>query len=239
MGDEARGVGVGERGRGDGVIELADLGVEPGEQLEALIPALRGMGRQGEGLQLREAGLAEELGAPGEPVVEGDGMQAVLDHGADADEAHAVSEESPQIAGGWVRHPDRGEAIVAQQVEDMEGVAPIGLRLADDHGANLRGIADEQRVPEALHEGVKPAGVASALDPDRHRPRQRGVELLDRSVVVSQLVLGHLSRAGIQHGHLLLARVQVASHECHGVGLLSESAVAHGEHSNSARGPFS
>jgi hypothetical protein len=128
---------------------------------------------------------------------------------------------------------------VAQQVEDMEGVAPIGLRLANDHGANLRGIADEQRVPEALEESVKPDGVASALETDRHRPGRRGVELLDRSPIVSQLVLGHRSPAGIQHGHLLRACVQVASHECHGVGSLSESAVAHGAHSNSARGPFS
>ncbi len=46
VGDEARGVGMGERRRGDGVVELVDLGGEPGEQLEALIPALRGMGRQ-------------------------------------------------------------------------------------------------------------------------------------------------------------------------------------------------
>jgi len=50
------------------------------------------------------------------------------------------------------RHPDCGEAIVAQQVEDVQSVAPISLGLAHDHGANLRGIADEQRVPEALHE---------------------------------------------------------------------------------------
>ncbi len=35
---------------------------------------------------------------------------------------------------------------MTQQVEDVQGVAPIGLRFADDHGANLRGIADEQRV---------------------------------------------------------------------------------------------
>jgi hypothetical protein len=44
------------------------------------------------------------------------------------------------------------EAIEAQQqVEEMQGVAPIGLCLARDHGANLRGIADQHRVPEALH----------------------------------------------------------------------------------------
>ena len=114
-------------------------------------------------------------------------------------------------------------------------IAPIGLRLAHDHGANLGGIADEPRVLEALHERVKPDGVAGTFDPDRHRPRPPGIERFDRPAVVDQRVLAHLSRAGIQHGHLLRARMQVASHECHGVGLLSESAVAHGEHSNSAR----
>ena len=128
-----------------------------------------------------------------------------------------------------------GKAIVAQQVEDVEGVAPIRLGPANDHGANLGGIADKQCVPETLHERVKPDGVARALNPDRHRPRQRGIELFDPLPIVSKLALTHLSRAGIQHGHLLRARMQVASHECHGVGLLSESAVAHGEHSNSAR----
>jgi hypothetical protein len=30
-------------------------------------------------------------------------------------------------------------------------------------------------VPEALHEGVKPDGVACALNPDRHRPGQHGI----------------------------------------------------------------
>jgi hypothetical protein len=165
-------------------------------------------------------------------------LRTILDHGADANEAHAVSEERTQIASGGIRHPDRGEAIMAQQVEEMQGVAPIGLRLANDHGANLRRVAHKQRVLEVLHKGVKPDGVASALNADRYRPRQRGVEFLDRTPVVHKLMLGHLPRAGVQHGHLLHTRVQVASHECHGVGLLSESAVAHGEHSNSAR-PFS
>jgi hypothetical protein len=224
--------------RRDRVVELTDLRGEFRKQLEALIAALRGVRGQREGLQLRQAGPAEQLGAMGESVVQGDGVQAILHHGANADEAHAVREKRAQIPSGWIRHPDRGEAIVAQEVEDVEGVTPIGLRLAHDHGTNLRGIADEQRVPEALHERVKPDGVARALNTNRHRPRQRGIELFDPHPVVAQLMLTHLSRAGVQYGHLLRARMQVASYECHGVGLLSESAVAHGEHSNSAR-PFS
>ena len=165
-------------------------------------------------------------------------MQTISHHGADADEPHAVREERPKIAGGGIRHPDRGETIVAQQIEDVQGVAPIGLRLTHDHRANLGGIADEQHVPETLHQSVEPDGVPGALNTNRDRPGQRGIEFFDRRPLVYQLVLAHLPRVGVQHGYLLRARVQVASDKCHGVGLLSESAVAHGEHSNSAR-PFS
>jgi hypothetical protein len=164
-------------------------------------------------------------------------VQAVLDHGADADEPHAVSEDSPQIAGGRNRHPDRGEAIVAQQVEDTEGAAPIGLRLADDHCVNLRGIADAQGVAAARHEGVKPEGVRRTPYADRHRPRP--CDPLDRVPVVSQPVFAQLSRAGIQHGHLLLPGVQIAAPKRHAVGLLSESADVHVKGSHSAEGPFS
>jgi hypothetical protein len=94
------------------------------------------------------------------------------------------------LPGLAVTNPD--EAIVTQQVEDEPGGTPIGLRLAHSHGANLRGIADEQRVLAALHERVEPDCVARALNPDRHGPRQRGIELFDRRPLVYQLVLAHL-----------------------------------------------
>jgi hypothetical protein len=127
---------------------------------------------------------------------------------------------------------------MTEQVEYVQGVAPIGLRLAYDHSANLRRITHEPRVPETLHEGVKPTGVAGALKADRHRPGQGRIELFNRKTLVDQLVFTHLSRPRVQHRPLRLACVQVASHECHGAGLLSESAVAQGEHGNSGR-PFS
>jgi hypothetical protein len=98
VGDQAWGIGVGQRRGRDRVVELTDLHVERREQLEAVIAALCGVRGEGEGLQLGQAGLAEELGATGESVVQGDGMQAILDHGADADEAQAVHEERPKIA---------------------------------------------------------------------------------------------------------------------------------------------
>ncbi|HEU5197219.1 MAG TPA: hypothetical protein VFW70_20960, partial [Methylomirabilota bacterium] len=61
------------------------------------------------------------------------------------------------------------------------------------HRPDLGGLADQQRVTEALHEFVKPQGVASALDTDGHRARQRAVELLDSVVGVEELVLFYLA----------------------------------------------
>jgi len=57
---------------------------------------------------------------------------------------------------------------------------------------------------------------------------------------VSELLLDELAGAGVEHGDLLLARVQITSDECHDRGLLFRRAVALGlsERSNSAR-PFS
>lgn len=61
-----------------------------------------------------------------ESLLQGDGVQAILDHSADADEAHAVREERAQVASGWIIwHPDRGKAIVTQEVEDVQGVTAI------------------------------------------------------------------------------------------------------------------
>jgi hypothetical protein len=110
-------------------------------------------------LELRQARPAEELGASHEPIIQGDGVEAIFHHGADADEPHAVREERPKIAGGWIR-----------QIEDVQGVAPIGLRLTHDHRANLGGIADEQHVSETLHQSVEPDGVPGALNTHRDRP---------------------------------------------------------------------
>jgi hypothetical protein len=146
------------------------LRVEAREQLEAGIPAPRGVRGSTRGLELRQARPAEELGASHEPIIQGDGVEAIFHHGADADEPHAVREERPKIAGGGIRHPDRGETIVAQQIEDVQGVAPIGLRLTHDHRANLGGIADEQHVSETLHQSVEPDGVPGALNTHRDRP---------------------------------------------------------------------
>ena len=150
-----------------------------------------------------------------------------------------MGDEGTQVAGGRIGHPHGGEAIVLQQVEQVLSVAAIGLCLADDHGPNLRGFPDEQGVLQLLHEGMKPEGVARCLDPNRHWPRQRAVEALDRVPLVQEFLLQDFASVGIQDGDLLLPAVQIATDQGHD-GLLSRVAVALGwpEPINSG-GPFS
>ncbi len=93
----------------------------------------------------------------------------------------------------------------------MVGVTPVGLGLAYDHGANLRGLTDKQRVPETLQEGVEPRSVIRSSQyrqaaAGRHRsarPHRRPGRVRDPS----------LARVDIENGDVLLARVQIASHQ--------------------------
>ena len=197
--------------------------LEPSQEFEAILPALRDVLRQLERDQLGAPALTPELGAQGQAAVERDSRQAIFHHGADAHEAHAVSDEGAEIAGGRIRNPDRGEAVMLQQVEQVPGVAAVSLRLAHDHGPDLGGLADEQGVAEALHELVKPQGVAGTLDADGHRAGQGAVELLHGISLVEQFLLRHFAGVGLKHGHLLLTGVQVTSDDSHERGLLSLS----------------
>ena len=62
--------------------------------------------------------------------------------------------------------------------------------------------------------------------------------LADRDPEEAQKLLDPVIEHMMEAVHRYEGTVKIASHECHRVGLLSESAVAHGELSNSAR-PFS
>jgi hypothetical protein len=202
-------MGIG-RGRERQVgIELLNPGGEPGQEFEAIVPAPRGMRRQRQRLQLGEAALSHQRGPEREALVERDRVQAILDHRADADESMAVGEQRPQVARGGVGNPDRWEAIMLKQVEQMAGVTPVCFGLADDHGADLDGLAHDQGVAQALHQGVEPERVASAFDAHRDGAGQHGVEPLDSIAGMRELFLEHFSRCRVEDCDLLLPRVQV------------------------------
>jgi hypothetical protein len=178
--------------------------------------------------------------AESQPLVEGDRLQAVLDHRPHPDEPDAVRDQGAQITRAGIGDPHRWEAVVLEEVEEVPSVAPIGLCLAHHHGPDLRGLADQHGVAEPVHEGVKPLGIARRLDTDRHGRRQRAVEPLHGVAFVGELLLDELASAGVENCDLLLSRVQITSDECHDRGLFFLRAVALGlsEGSGSER-PFS
>lgn len=136
-----------------------------------------------------------------------------------------MGHQRSQVAGGRIRNPNRGEAVMLQQVEQVLGIAAVGLRLAHDHGPDLGGLAHEQGVAEALHQFVKPQGVAGTLDADDHRAGQRAVKLLNGIARVEELLLHDFARVGMKDGDLLFSRVQITSDDRHEGGLLAESVV--------------
>jgi len=90
-----------------------------------------------------------------------------------------MREQGTQVSSRRIRHPDSREAVVFEQVEQVESVPPVGLRLPHDHGPDLGRVTNEQGVPKLAHQGVKPQGVSCALDRHGDGARQGRIEPLD------------------------------------------------------------
>jgi hypothetical protein len=136
-----------------------------------------------------------------------------------------LGDERAQVPGVGIRNPDGGEAIVPEEIEQVPSVAAIGLCLTDDHRSDLRRLAHEDGVTEAVHQSMKPLGVPGGLDPDRDGRTQGTIEALHGVALVDELLLENLAGSRVEDGDLLLARVQITSNECHESGLLSGGRV--------------
>ena len=209
------GVAIGGRGGSHLEIEFVDRAIQPVQELEAVIPAAASVGQKSQGLQLGQSLARPPRGSEGETLIQRDGVQTVVDHRPDADESEPVCEERGQIARRRIRNPDKGEAVVLQEPPTGPGVEPIGLGLAPDHRANLRGLADHEGVPQARQECVEPQRGAGAFDADGHGWRPRGIEAFDGVAVVGQRSFPELARVRVQQRDLLLPRVQVTSDQNH------------------------
>jgi hypothetical protein len=228
MGHQALGLGMGVRGRLDLVVQALDVGIQPAQELETLASPARRVGRQRERLELRDARASEERWSQGEAIVEGDGVHPILDHRPHAHKPHAMGDERALVAHCGIREPHGGESVVPEEVQKMSGVTPVGLRLADHHRPDLRGIADDDLMAQPVQQRMKPEGVSRALDADRDGSRERRVELLDAGAIVGQTLLLDLARSGVEDRHLLIPRVEIASDQDHEIGLHSCDVVVLG-----------
>jgi hypothetical protein len=137
-----------------------------------------------------------------------------------------MGEEGALVAHRGIRQPHPRESIVPEEVQQMSGVTPIGLRLADHHRSDLCGITDNDLVTQPVQQRMKPEGISRALDPDRDGPRERRVELLDAAALVRQTPLLDLTSGGVEDSHLLIPCVEITANQCHGVALHSSGAAA-------------
>src|SRR5262249_38243713 len=154
MGHQTPNISVRRGGGGHLEIEGVDAVGEPVEQPETVITTTAGVGREHEGAELSEAAPGPEGGAERQELIEGGGGRSILNRGGDPDEPQAVFDEHAQVTGGGIRNPDGWEAVVLKKVEEVAGVAAIGLRLAHDHGPDCGGFADDQGMAQSLQERV-------------------------------------------------------------------------------------
>src|SRR5262249_375046 len=184
------------------------------------VATARGVTGKDEAFEGGASTLGPKLGAERQAMAESNGLKAVLDRGSHPDQADAVGDEGAQVPCAGIRNPDSGAAIVWGEIEQVPSVATISLCLTDDHRSDLRRLADEDGVPEAVHHSMKPLGVPGGLDPDRHWRTQGPIEALHGVTLVEELLLENLAGGGVEDGDLLLSRGQITSNETHESGLL-------------------
>jgi hypothetical protein len=85
-----------------------------------------------------------------------------------------------------------------KKVEDVAGVAAIGLRFSHNHSPDLGSFADQQGMAQSLQECVKPQRVPSAFDAHSDGRRERGVDLLDGIAGVRELLLDNVPGLGVE-----------------------------------------
>jgi hypothetical protein len=220
MGQQEARARVGGSTGGDAIVQGVDPSRQPGKQLEIVVAAPCRVRGERQGPQLGKAALGPQGGAECQALIERNRLQAIFNHRPHPDEPNAVSNESAQVTRGRIGDPDGREAIVLEEVEEVPSVAPIRLRLADDHGSDLRRLADEDSMTEPVHQSMKPLGVTGGLDPDRHGRAQGTVEAFHGVAVMDELLFEKLAGARVEDGDLLLPGVQITSNECHESGLL-------------------
>jgi hypothetical protein len=86
---------------------------------------------------------------------------------------------------------------------------------------------------------AEPESVAGGLNPDGDGWRQGSIEPLDGITRMGKHLIPHFPRVRIENGDVLLARVQLASHQCHECGLPSRRVVVARGGRAYQQGPFS
>ena len=149
-----------------------------------------------------------------------------------------MPQQLPQIAIGYVGHPDPRKTVLQQQSQQQLRVLTIRLLLAHALGPNLGGISDPQLKPQLVQQALEPARVSAGL---HAHPRgcifllQFAVELLGL-LAMRQASFAQFPCVCIYERNLLEARMIITPYNQHVRLLSSEPLVVSASKVYSATG---
>src|SRR5437867_5714410 len=129
-----------------------------------------------------------------------------------------VPEQLAQIPILRARHPHPRKAIFHHQLQDVIGIAPVGLLPTHTSCSDLRRVAHPQLVLQLRQQPLEPAGMPGRFHPQSHvdSPElQFAIKLLRFSIAVLHLLLAAFSRFRVNPSDLLKARMIIASYNQH------------------------
>src|SRR6202795_3510266 len=143
-------------------------------------------------------------------------LQLILHLRANFHQLLPVPQQLPHIAHLRAGHPQPGKPSVDQQIQNMLGIATVGLLLPHHQPPNLRRISDPQLVPHLGQHLLEPLRVAHRFHPHAHRlSLECSIESQCFSLLVFQSTFPQFAGLGVDHGNLLVARMKITSYNLH------------------------
>src|SRR6266852_5400711 len=203
---------------GDRLVVFFHRGIQLVQHRQQLLPAMARPRSQLEPFKFDAALLREQLLLPADPFAHSQRVQLVADRIPHPYQLLPMPHQLPQIALLQTGPPDPRKAIAQQQVQHVRRVACIRLLFAHHRRPNLRRISDPQLVSQFSQHALEPARVSGGFEPHPHGRGQPRIERPRFATFVFQATLHQLARLRIQHGHLLVARMQITPYNLHVLG---------------------
>ena len=145
-------------------------------------------------------------------------MKLVLKRGDHPHQLVAMLQQLAQVALLRRRNPQAREAMRAQQLQQVLGIASVGLLPSHRTSPDLGRVAHPQLIVQLRHQPLEPWRITRGLNPHQRRSRQTGVESSGFTVFVLQAARHHLAALRVQPCNYLVARMQITSDNQHGFG---------------------
>src|SRR5271165_7009551 len=126
-----------------------------------------------------------------------------------------MHQQLPLVADLRGRGPQPREAILQQQLQNVQCIALVCLLLAHVAGPNLGRIPDPDCMAQLLQQVHEPLAVAAGFQPNPRRRRQLPVELFGFAVAIAQLVPVHFSGLAVDNRNLLPTGMEITPYNKH------------------------